>query len=203
MANANSSSNVGPCRRGSHGAYILTHGNGAQHAIVILGNGQGLNLEDLAMAGQFQGPRPTRGLRLCLAVISIMWITLLITATGVQTDTWYLVAVGGIGMMHNLLVAGARQDPGALGVHLEFRDVVGRMETMEALIDLETKHARVGRCMLPIFFPGELLPQEKKRWHELDARAKQKDEEKTRLLAEQKLEHIVTESWTTHAKKYE
>ncbi|KAF4624036.1 hypothetical protein G7Y89_g14139 [Cudoniella acicularis] len=37
------------CRRNS---YILTHGNGAQHATVILGNGRGLDLEDLAVAGQ-------------------------------------------------------------------------------------------------------------------------------------------------------
>lgn len=31
--------------------YVLTKGNGAQYAIVILGNGRGPNLEDLA-AGQ-------------------------------------------------------------------------------------------------------------------------------------------------------
>lgn len=40
-----------PCRHSSQNTYILTRGNGAQHAIVILGNGRGLNLEDLAVAG--------------------------------------------------------------------------------------------------------------------------------------------------------
>ncbi|KAL9017934.1 MAG: hypothetical protein Q9185_004746 [Variospora sp. 1 TL-2023] len=35
------------CRRKSPSPYILTGGNGTQHAIMILGNGHGLHLEDL------------------------------------------------------------------------------------------------------------------------------------------------------------
>lgn len=108
------------CRRSSPNTYILTRGNGAQHAIVILGNGRGLNLEDLAVAGQMKPPSSDIPTRFCLALISVLWISLLITAAGVKTNTWYLLAVGGIGILQNVLVAGWRRDPSALGVHLDF-----------------------------------------------------------------------------------
>jgi hypothetical protein len=95
---------------------------------------------------------------------------LLITATGIETDTWYLVTVGGIGMLHNLLVAGLRRNPSALGIHLNFREVIGKMQTMDTLLALEAKYPQVGFCLLPIFFPGELLPQEKETWDSLKLR---------------------------------
>ncbi|CZR69303.1 uncharacterized protein PAC_19203 [Phialocephala subalpina] len=114
-----------PCRRSSQNTYVLTPGNGAQHAIVILGNGRGLNLEDLAVGGQMKYAPNDIQTRLCLAVVSVLWISLLITAAGVRTNTWFLFTVGGIGILQNVLVAGWRRKPSALGVHL------GEMTTMD------------------------------------------------------------------------
>ena len=189
------------CRRSSPNTYILTRGNGAQHAIVILGNGRGLNLEDLAVAGQMKYPSSDTLTRLCLAVISILWISLLITAAGVKTNTWYLLAVGGIGILQNVLVTGWRRDPSTLGVHLDFREVIGEMTTMDALLALEAEYTRVGRSLLPIFFPGELLLEEVARWEALNVKAVQ--EESARLKAQGKPTIAVPESWVAHAKTFE
>ncbi|MCJ1244652.1 hypothetical protein MMC30_001851 [Trapelia coarctata] len=190
------------CRRSSPNTYVLTRGNGAQHAIVVLGNGRGLNLEDLAVAGQMNRTSSNAPMRLCLAVISVLWISLLITAARVATNTWYLLAVGGIGMLQNLLVAGRRRDPSTLGVHLDFREVIGEMTTMDALCALEAKYTKAGRSMLPIFFPGALLPEEMARWEALRVKAAQ-EEERAQLKAQGKPTTPASESWTAHAKTFE
>jgi hypothetical protein len=190
------------CRRSSPNTYILTRGNGAQHAIVFLGNGKGLNLEDLAVAGQMKYRSSDILTRLCLAIISILWVSLLITAAGMTTNTWYLLAVGGIGILQNVLVAGWRRDPSALGVHLDFREVIGEMTTMDAILALEAKYTRAGRSLLPIFFPGELLPEEVARWEALNVKSVQ-EEEGARLKAQGKPTIAVPQSWVAHAKTFE
>ena len=191
-----------PGRRSTHSTFVLTRGNGTQHAIVILGNGHGLNLEDLAVAGQFTQPSSSTLVRLCLGVLSVLWVVLLITAAGVTTDTWYLLAVGGIGMVQNALVARSRRDPGTLGVHLEFRRVIGEMQAMDALLKLEARYPKVGGSLLPIFFPGELLPEERASWDVLRAQVVQQEEERVRLSAQEKGSERL-ESWTAHARTYE
>jgi hypothetical protein len=190
------------CRRNSPSTYILTRGNGAQHAIVILGNGRGLNLEDLAVAGQMKYPSSDMLMRLCLAVISILWVSLLIAAAGLASNTWYLLAVGAVGILQNVLVAGWRRDPSALGVHLDFREVIGEMTAMDALLALEASYTRVGRSLLPIFFPGELLPEEVARWDALNVKAVQ-DAERARLEAQGEPTVTMPESWVAHAKTFE
>jgi hypothetical protein len=190
------------CRRSSQNTYILTRGNGAQHAIVILGNGRGLNLEDLAVAGQTKYASTDMLMRLCLAVISVLWISLLITAAGVRTNTWFLLAVGGIGILQNVLAAGWRRDPSALGVHLYFLSVIGEMTAMDALLALEDRYAKVGRSLLPFFFPGQLLPEEVARWEALSVKNAQ-EEEVAQTKTQRKPIIVVPESWTAHAKTFE
>ncbi len=190
------------CRRSSQNTYVLTQGNGAQHAMVILGNGRGLNLEDLAVAGQIKFASSDAVTRACLAGISALWVSLLITAAGVKTNTWFLLAVGGIGIVQNVLVAGWRRNPSALGVHLEFREVIGEMTAMDALIALEANYPNVGRSLLPIFFPGELLPEEEARWDALKAKAIQ-GAKATRLDVQGRPTAEPPESWTAHAKSFE
>jgi hypothetical protein len=190
------------CRRSSPNTYVLTRGNGAQHAIVILGNRRGLNLEDLAVAGQAKCPSSNILTRLFLAVISVLWVSLLITAAGVTRNTWNLLAVGSIGILQNVLVAGWRRNPSALGVHLDFRKVIGEMTAMDALLALEAEYTRVGRSLLPIFFPGELLPEEVAKWEALNLKAVQ-EEECARLEAEEGPTMAEPESWVAHAKTFE
>lgn len=191
-----------PCRRSSQNTYVLTRGNGAQHAIVILGNGRGLNLEDLASAGQMKYSSTDIPMRLCLGGTSVLWMMLLITAAGVRTNTWFLLAIGGTGILQNVLLAGWRRNPSALGVHLDFRGVIGEMTTMDALLALEDRHLGVGRSLLPIFFPGKLLPEELDKWEALEVKAK--EEELVSRKQTQKPSIVVKpESWTAHAKTFE
>ncbi|KAH6666290.1 hypothetical protein B0J14DRAFT_604564 [Halenospora varia] len=190
------------CRHSSQNTYILTRGNGAQHAIVILGNGRGLNLEDLAVAGQMKYTSTNILTRLCLVVLSILWVSLLITAAGVRRNTWFLLAVGCTGMLQNMFVAGWRRNPSTLGVHLDFQGVIGKMTAMDALLTVEDKYMNVGRSLLPIFFPGKLLPEEEARWAKLSAKVVQEKED-ARAKTQVKTMTMGIESWTSHAKTFE
>jgi hypothetical protein len=156
------------CRRNTQKTFVLTEGNGAQHAILILGNGHGLDLEDLA-----SGSINTRALtlistRICVGILAALWISLMITAAGQKTDTWYLMAIGGLGMIHNIAVAGWRRQPDALGVHLKFQEVIGHSKVMETLLAVERRYPQVGRSMLSTFFPKDLNSTDQRRWNDLN-----------------------------------
>ncbi|KAK4220977.1 hypothetical protein QBC38DRAFT_540344 [Podospora fimiseda] len=69
---------------------ILTRGNGSQHAIMIIGDGKGLDTEDLATAHHHAG---------CF------------------TTTWFLVAIGAIGICQKISAAGATRSPEDFGMH--------------------------------------------------------------------------------------
>ncbi|KAI1362063.1 hypothetical protein F5Y08DRAFT_330340 [Xylaria arbuscula] len=182
------------CRRNTHSTYILTQGNGTQHAIAILGNGRGLNLEDLAIDSQRQYNTSNCVTRFTLAATALLWICLLIVGAGVSTNTWYLLGVGIMGMVQNVLTVGWRRDPSALGVHLDFRGVIA----------LETKHSGLGRCLLPMFFPGELLPEENLAWEALEAtKTREEEERRKRENHESSRADHPKEGWVAHARNFE
>ncbi|TVY71123.1 hypothetical protein Focb16_v000048 [Fusarium oxysporum f. sp. cubense] len=150
------------CRIDTHKTFVLTRGNGSQHAIVILSKDKGLDLEDLAAAdtGAFTEP----GTRLVVVGLGFLWILLLITASGIRQNTWFLLAVGAMGMLHNIYVAGTSRPPEAYGVFLEFVKVIGNKKVMNALFQVEEDYPCLGKSILPIFFPGQLREDEQERW---------------------------------------
>jgi hypothetical protein len=150
------------CRRGSPKTFVLTRGNGAQHALVILGEGRGLDLEDLASSGA--RVRVSANTRWMFAGLTTLWVALLITVSGMKQNTWFLVAIGALGMLHTVVVAGTPRHPGFFGVHLKFRNVFVHNKVMEALKDTERSYPGLGRSMLPVFFPGSLRPDEEDWW---------------------------------------
>lgn len=173
----------GGCRSNASGTFILTKGNGAQHAIVVLASDdRGLNLEDLA-AGQINinlSPSIlTRGIMFCLMAL---WILLLVTAAGLEKNSWYLLAVGGIGMVQNLLVAGSPRRPENFGIPLSFERVFGEAKVMKTLFDVEDAYPRIGLSMLDEFFPGKLNADEVSRWAEFEARADNLDATRKRAV---------------------
>ncbi|KAI0861596.1 hypothetical protein F4860DRAFT_475612 [Xylaria cubensis] len=151
------------CRRNTAKTVILTRGNGSQHAIVILGTGNGLDLEDLAAAGSMSFP-PSCLTRCATLLLATLWILLLITAAGIQENTWYLLAIGSIGMLNNIYVAGASRSPKDFGIPLQFVEVIGHNKGMKALLEVESRYPREGRSMLRTFFPGDLEPGEQAEW---------------------------------------
>ena len=136
----------------------LTQGNGSKRVIVIFsGKDRGLDLEDLA------NPR-TRKLASTLPLtmfFCVCWLVLLLTATGVQTYTWYLIAISGVGTIHNVYAVGARREPSAFGLHLDKEDLIcpgGGVPNKVMAVIQETERRipgrRLGLALLDVFFPG-------------------------------------------------
>ncbi|KAI0704645.1 hypothetical protein C8Q76DRAFT_179212 [Earliella scabrosa] len=152
---------------------VLTRGNGSAFAMVVVSDRTGIRLEDLA-AG-----RDKR--RLVTAVLTgslfLLWIVLLLTVEGLEGDAWYLLAVGGLGMVQNVIAAGATRSADALGFHFEEgskEDTIKEQKVMVTLMKAEEREPGVGLSLLPLFFPGELWPEEQAYW---DRKKKERGEQ--------------------------
>ncbi|RPB12625.1 hypothetical protein P167DRAFT_535948 [Morchella conica CCBAS932] len=158
------------CRKKSGKTVSLTAGNGTKHVCVVLGNGVGLDLEDLAGGRGVDRPE-TRALT---ALLAVLWIVLLIAVSGLKQNPWFLLLIGVLGMAQNVIVCAAPRTPGAFGVHLEFKEAIARDKVMKALMDLENKYPYVGRSLVDTYFPGSnLRPDEEKFWKEAKVRAEE------------------------------
>ncbi|KAL6228810.1 hypothetical protein BDW75DRAFT_250576 [Aspergillus navahoensis] len=177
-----------PCRKKAEQGYILTGGNGSQHAIIILGNGHGLNLEDLAAGQRHLEVDQDLLTRAALFVLALLWILLLITASALTLNPWFLLAVGSLGMLHKIYVSFHPRRPENFGVPLEFQDVIGEQKVMEALYKVEELYPHFGRNMLPEFFPGKLRKEEEEKWAELEEKAEAA--KRARKAKEKAQEHI-------------
>lgn len=171
------------CRhlRGKKKNFVLTRGNGAQHAIVIISNGRGHDLEDLATGfANVDAPHITISSRLITAFLGIMWVLLLITSSALVDDAWFLIAVGGVGMLQNIFVAGWSRKPEALGVPLEFKRVIGYPKVIDALLESERLHEKVGKSMISTFFPNGLRPHEESQFKAIKAERDRLNESATK-----------------------
>ena len=154
---------------------VLTRGNGSQHAIVILGDKGFLDLEDLAVGQSNVDVSTSHATRFAIAGLALLWILLLITAAGVKQNTWFLLAVGGIGILQNIFVAGWRRHPEAFGIPINYVEVFGKPKGMDTLFEVEEAYPYLGRSMRDTFFPGALFPAEKLRWDEYERTAKARE----------------------------
>lgn len=106
----------------------LTRSNGHLHIMVLIGMPGSWDLESLA-AGASHLRAETRWISLALA---ILWTGLLISISGLTQHTWFLVGIGGIGMLQNVLTAGAPRAASASNFHLipfsRCPTIVGRRE---------------------------------------------------------------------------
>ncbi|KAI1113981.1 hypothetical protein F5Y14DRAFT_441559 [Nemania sp. NC0429] len=159
-------------------AVAVTQGNGSQHVVIIRGRKGTPDLEDLAT-----GRAPDwRSTKVATSVLAVLWFAFLITSTGIKSNTWYLLAVGGLGLLQNLLVAGAPRAPAALGFPLQLASmtcldhngerqqlpaVFGQEKVMWTLMQLEEKFKGYGKSLVGEFFPGKMRDWEKT-WWELD-----------------------------------
>jgi hypothetical protein len=159
---------VGACRKDSSKTFVITSGNGTKDVIVIRGAGVGLDLEDLAAANA----RTAVLTRVALCVLAVLWIALLITVAGLKSNTWFLLGVGGVGTLQNILVAALPRRPGAYGLHLEYEQTICREKVMLTLQGLEEVQPFLGRSLLDTFFPGEMREDEIKWWAEAKEKAK-------------------------------
>lgn len=176
-------------RLNSEKQVALTLGNGSRHVMIVHGRKGDVDLEALA-AGWTPVVWSTRPFTLVLA---ILWLALLVTSTGIKTNTWYLLAVGGLGMLQNLLAAGAPRYPPSLGLPIELVKtssvygkvpaVFGEAKVMWTLMELEDKYKHHGQSLVEEFFPGKLNEWEEKWWAEPDSLIRRE------LLEEVKRQH--------------
>lgn len=144
----------------------LTRGNGAQHVIIIFGVEGGYDLEDLAASEAV----PERLTTVWIFGILLLWTALLITVSGIKANTWYLVAVGALGTLQNIYIAGTPRAPDAFGVRLEYLGLCVRWKVMGALMETEIRCATqfqkpgVAKSLIPIFFPGDIRQSERDWW---------------------------------------
>lgn len=153
------------CNRNSRKTFVLTRGNGAQHAIAIVGAGRSLDFEDLATSSS-ERLSSSVGKPLINAALTILWCGLLISVGGIQDQTWFLVAIGAIGTVFTVIVAGAPRQPESFGVYLDYLDVFVQPKVMKTLQAAEVRYPGLGRSMLRTFFPGDLRPDEADWWRE-------------------------------------
>jgi hypothetical protein len=170
------------CRelRGKEKVFVLTRGNGAQHAIIIDSKGRGLDLEDLATGfANVDAPHITVSSRLIYGVLGILWVLLLITSSALIDDAWFLIAVGGIGMLQNMFVAGWNRKPAALGVPLDYKGVVGGPKVFDVLLEVERRYEKVGVNMVGTFFPSGIRDNEQAKFDAIKEERRRTKESKS------------------------
>lgn len=145
---------------------------------LIDSKGRGLDLEDLATGfANVDAPHITVSSRLISVVLGIMWVLLLITSSALVNDAWFLIAVGGIGMLQNMFVAAWTRKPEALGVPLDYKGVVGSPKVMDVLLEVERQYEKVGYNMTGTFFPSGIRDNEKAKFDAIKEEHKRKREE--------------------------
>jgi hypothetical protein len=168
------------CRSGSNKTVVLTRGNGAQHAIVVRSDDKGLDLEDLSAGPANVDVSASLATRIVMITLALLWILLLVSASGIKNNTWFLLAVGGFGILQNICVAGWPRNPAAFGIPLTYEGVISDTKVMGTLLQVaalekaegslleEAKRALDGPAlalsMRDTFFPGKLNPDEIAIW---------------------------------------
>jgi hypothetical protein len=119
----------------------LTRGNGYHHIMVFVCTEGSWDLESLASGFSVSRPE-TRWISLVLA---ILWVCLLIGVCGLKDHAWFLVGIGGLGMLQNIYAAGTSRKPGTTGLHIvpsvRAPTIIGRRkdykDDSDASIDLD------------------------------------------------------------------
>lgn len=177
------------CRTGSDSSYIITRGNGHPHVFVLFADNakSGLYLDDLAGAVTHATTRT----RIASIIFAVLWITFLIVAGGLKEHTWYLLAVGALGMIQNVAVAGMPRKAAAHGIPIsDLKETFGlrlkegkRPKVMKVLYDVDDRYPGLGQAIRPEFFQDfSLRPEETDEWkrRETELREKKKREKAAR-----------------------
>lgn len=154
------------CRRITGSAtYILTRGNGSQHALVIFAERGSLNFEDLAAATE--STKVSLWTKMLSLFQLLCWIALLVVVDGIDNHTWFLIAIGGIGMLYAIFVTAVPRKPASWGIQLEAiktKPCIASHKVMLALLELEKDYPGTGLAILPVYFPGSISKDEKAYW---------------------------------------
>ena len=149
---------------------FLTRGNGAHDALLILGCKEGIDLEALASPYRELGGFSLT--RILLPLLATLWILLLLTVAGYPQHMWYIMAVGIIGIVHNIAVVGLPRKPKAFGIDLKYKETIVDRKVMGVLWQVEKRYPMAGKALIQEFFPGDLRPREERLWKYADRRSR-------------------------------
>lgn len=135
----------------SDDSFCLLQGNGCCHVMLVYGKGIGYNFEHLA-GGWIPGKSGTTRRT---AIHAFLWVVLLIAMAREEGQTWSLLIIGGLGMVQNIVIAGAPRPASAFRFHLKWRDEFRGKKVLQTLCAAERKLEDVGFVLRPIFFPGK------------------------------------------------
>ncbi|KAL7928853.1 hypothetical protein V8C35DRAFT_316940 [Trichoderma chlorosporum] len=145
------------CPKTGGATVTITQGNGSRHAMVILNSRKdkvGLDLEILARGTRTAASSPfTKAIS---TLLTCLWVVLLINVSGLKENTWFLLCIGALGSIQNLYAAGSSRQPGALGIHLKYKETISHARVATVLREVEEKYPTVGVSLVPVFFPGSL-----------------------------------------------
>ncbi|KAL6918246.1 hypothetical protein FSST1_009741 [Fusarium sambucinum] len=117
-----------PCFSTHDKVTCLTRGNGHHHVMVFISSSGCWDLERLAT----YTPNPRTETRWISVILSMLWVCLLISISGLQKNTWFLIAAGGLGMLQNVMAAGISRHPASSNFHItkfsHAPTIIGRRE---------------------------------------------------------------------------
>jgi hypothetical protein len=99
-----------------------------------------------------------------VAVQFVLWVALLIAVAGLRSHVWFLLGVGGLGTLQNVVVAASSRDPEKRNLNLRLVEVIITRKAMDGLMDLDVGYKGFGNALLKEFFPGRLRPREDEWW---------------------------------------
>lgn len=105
----------------------------------------------------------------------VFWIALLITVAGLKSHSWFILAVGALGMFQNAIVAAISRDPSKRNLPLIEVDQIITRTVMDGLMDLEITFPGQALALRDEFFPGKLREEEQEWW---DGRKERYDEKR-------------------------
>ncbi|KAI0159973.1 hypothetical protein GGR52DRAFT_171747 [Hypoxylon sp. FL1284] len=149
--------------KSSHHTYAITRGNGHKHVFIILPDTMAKGESCLPSLDQMATARDRAYFthRLLSIIPAILWVILLLIVGGLTNHTWFLLGVGVLGMIHNILLSGWRLEPKTHGIPIAPYSALGRKraggerpKVMKVLMEAEKKFPGVGHALLPVFFPG-------------------------------------------------
>ncbi|KAF2227337.1 hypothetical protein BDZ85DRAFT_209151 [Elsinoe ampelina] len=152
------------CRTKSTKNILLTEGNGAQHAILVLGDGLGIDLEDLANG--IITP-PTRLVQITTNTIAFLWLVFLVYSAGVKHHVVYLLVNGFLGFIHTIYLVANIRGAKHFGLPMTLEAVYGETKVMQTLYALEADYKGAGASLVPVFFPGRLRKDDIEKWYKL------------------------------------
>jgi hypothetical protein len=102
---------------------------------------------------------------ICLA-LAVAWTALLIAVAALEENAWFLLAVGGIGMAQNAVLAGMPRQSSKRGIHLRkiWTEETGKV--MDVIMDIESAYPgrNIGPTLREEFFPGKMTRQAEIEW---------------------------------------